>query len=168
LGRRGGSQLQRDCRASESARTLDGGSCCLEDGLWPSHEGGGAALRPWDTATVAPWRSSKSLVGGLDLSPPHKDGGAAFQPWGMVTVAPCRPPRRSRRASLLQMQRPSGDNKQQLLPLVTATRKKKEPAAAPLATTSARNGLIYGDLRLPPLLHLRLRPPEIDKAVKGS
>jgi hypothetical protein len=66
------------------------------------------------------------------------------------------------------MRRPTGDSKQQLLPLATPTRKNKKPVATPLATKSARNGLIYGDLRLPPPPHLRLRQPELNEAEKEN
>jgi hypothetical protein len=67
------------------------------------------------------------------------------------------------------MRWPARYNKQQLLlPLVTTTRKKKRFVAAPLATKSARNSLIYGDLRLPPPPHLQLRPPELDEAEKEN
>jgi hypothetical protein len=67
------------------------------------------------------------------------------------------------------MRWPARYNKQQLLlPLVTTMRKKKRFVAAPLATKSARNSLIYGDLCLSPPPHLRLRPPEHDEAEKKN
>jgi hypothetical protein len=35
-----------------------------------------------------------------------------------------------------------------------------------LATKCARRNLVYGDLHLPPLPHIRLRPPEYHEAEK--
>jgi hypothetical protein len=43
-------------------------------------------------------------------------------------------------------------------------KKEEEAVAASMATKSTKSNLIYGDLHLPPLPHLWLRPPELHEA----